>query len=99
MLSVIAVCCNFSFQQQINFYFHANSMNQDQTAQRSSLILVTLFALETSKIWQQMTKKVLTLPASGIFCRLLMIFANSLDPDHARQNFGPDLDPNCLTLW
>ena len=25
-------------------------------------------------------------------------FANSLDPDEARQNAGPDLDPNCLTL-
>ena len=24
--------------------------------------------------------------------------ANSLDPDQARQNVGPDLDPNCLTL-
>ena len=26
-------------------------------------------------------------------------FANGLDPDQAWQNFGPDLDPNCLTLW
>ena len=25
-------------------------------------------------------------------------FANSLDPDQARQNVGPDLDANCLTL-
>ena len=23
---------------------------------------------------------------------------NSLDPDPTRQNVGPDLDPNCLTL-
>ena len=29
---------------------------------------------------------------------LLITFANSLDPDQARQNVGPDLDPNCLTL-
>ena len=28
---------------------------------------------------------------------LLMTFANSLDPDQARQNVGPYLDPNCLT--
>ena len=28
---------------------------------------------------------------------LLMTFANSLDPDQARQKVGPDLDPNCLT--
>ena len=25
-------------------------------------------------------------------------FLNSLDPDQARQNDGPDLDPICLTL-
>ena len=30
-------------------------------------------------------------------CRLLITFANSFDPDQARQNVGPDLDPNCLT--
>ena len=30
--------------------------------------------------------------------RLLITFANSLDPDQARQNVGPDLNPNCLTL-
>ena len=34
-------------------------------------------------------------PACGDFCRLLITFANSLDSDQARQNFGPDLDPNC----
>ena len=37
-------------------------------------------------------------PDSGYFYRLLITFANSLDPDQARQNVGPDLDPNCLTL-
>ena len=26
-----------------------------------------------------------------------MIFAGSLDPDQARHNVGPDLDPSCLT--
>ena len=29
---------------------------------------------------------------------LLITFANRLDPDQARQNVGPDLDPNCLIL-
>ena len=38
-----------------------------------------------------------SLPASGDFCHLLIAFANSLDPDQARQNVGPNLDPNCLT--
>ena len=30
--------------------------------------------------------------------RLLIVFAYSLDPDQARQNVGPDLDPTSLTL-
>ena len=33
------------------------------------------------------------------FCHLLITFANSLEPDQAWQNVGPDLDPNCLTSW
>ena len=41
-----------------------------------------------------------SLHARSNFCCLLVTFANSLDPDQARQNVGPDLDPNCLTpLW
>ena len=32
------------------------------------------------------------------FCRVLITFANSLDPDKDRHSVGPDLDPNCLTL-
>ena len=38
-----------------------------------------------------------SLHASVNFCHPLITFANSLDPDQARQNVGPDLDPNCLT--
>ena len=34
----------------------------------------------------------------GDVSRLLMKFANSLDLDQDRQNVGPDLDPNRLTL-
>ena len=40
----------------------------------------------------------LTVLTHGEFCCLLMIFANSLDPDQDRQNVGPDLDPNHLQL-
>ena len=29
---------------------------------------------------------------------MLKTFSNSLYPDQARQNVGPDLDPNCLNL-
>ena len=36
--------------------------------------------------------------AKGDSCRLLITFANSLAPDQDRQNVGPDLDLNCLTL-
>ena len=38
-----------------------------------------------------------SLHARGEFCCLLITFANSLEPDQARQNVGPVLDPNCLT--
>ena len=38
-------------------------------------------------------------PTSGDLCCLLINFANSLDPDQAWQKVGPDLDPNCFTLW
>ena len=32
-------------------------------------------------------------------CRLLITFANSFYPDQARQNVGPDLDPNWMTVF
>ena len=35
------------------------------------------------------------LPTRVDFCCLVITFANSLDLDQARQNVGPDLDPNC----
>ena len=39
-----------------------------------------------------------SLHARGDFCRLSVTISNSLDPDQARQNVGPDLDPNSLAL-
>ena len=39
-----------------------------------------------------------SLLASCDFYRLLLTFANSLDPDKDQQNVSPDLDPNYLTL-
>ena len=38
------------------------------------------------------------LHASGNFWCLLITYANSLDPDQDRQNVGPDLNPNSLTV-
>ena len=44
-------------------------------------------------------------PTSGDFCidncchlLITLVPVNSLNPDQARQNVGPDLDPSCLTL-
>ena len=36
--------------------------------------------------------------ASCDFCRLLIIFANSLDPDQDRHNVGYDLNLSCFAL-
>ena len=36
--------------------------------------------------------------ASGTFCPMLITSANCLDPDQDRQNIGPELDLNHLTL-
>ena len=37
-------------------------------------------------------------PLFACLCHLLITFANSLDPDQARQNVGPEMDPKSLTL-
>ena len=36
--------------------------------------------------------------AFNVVCCMIN-FANSLNPDQARQNVGPDLDSKCLTLF
>ena len=46
----------------------------------------------------QLLHTLYSFPASGDFCRLLINFANSSDPDQNQQNVEPDLDRNCLTL-
>ena len=40
-----------------------------------------------------------SLLASGDFCRLLITFAKSLDPDQDQHSVSPDLDPNSLCLF
>ena len=52
--------------------------------------------------WPFMKNKIVYLNfflASGEFHSLLISFANSLEPDQDRQNVGPDLDTNHLTLF
>ena len=58
------------------------------------LVIPETFSM--GKTYQQVVLY-LTLYPLGLFCGLLITFANSLDPDQASQNVGPDLDPNCLT--
>ena len=43
--------------------------------------------------------KLCSLINSAYWCRLLIAFANRLDADQARQNVGPDWDPNCLAFY
>ena len=40
-----------------------------------------------------------TIISGPLKCRLLITFANRLEPDQAGQKVGPELYPNCLTLW
>ena len=62
-------------------------------------------SVEHSNIQPRFSQKVVStssfvfnsLPPRVDFCCLLITFANSLDPEQASQNVGPDLDPNCLT--
>ena len=49
----------------------------------------------SSRFFYDVGQYLLTLACT---CRLLKTFTNSLDPDLARENAGPDLDPNCVTL-
>ena len=51
------------------------------------------------KSTQNYTKSIKSFLESIEFCRLQIFFANSLEPDQAQQNVGPDQDQNCLTTW
>ena len=63
-----------------------------------SVCLSEMWTLQS--LGQHCLKPVYILDFTGDFCRLLIIFANSLDPNQARQNVGPVLDQTCLTvLW
>ena len=65
----------------------------------------TLFFLELGKMSQNLSStavvigalRVNSFLASGDFCHLMIIFADSLDPDQDRRCVGPNLDPNRLT--
>ena len=57
--------------------------------------------LKNALIWLPSSEnipKINSFHASSNFCCLLITFANSLDPDQARLNVGPDQDPNSLAF-
>ena len=62
---------------------------------RCSPVLALEPALPAQNPWKPDTSELFQI---AYYSCLLISFANSLDPDQARQNVGPDLDPNCLTL-
>ena len=65
--------------------------NQSKSEYKLFAQAITLYALNLGPLN--------SFPACGNFHQLLITFADSLDQDQARQNVGPDLDPNCLALW
>ena len=44
------------------------------------------------------SQNILTIKMSMTICRLLINFTNTLVPDQARRDVGPDLEPNYLIL-
>ena len=44
------------------------------------------------------TLRVNSFQAGANFCRLLITFANNLEPGQADKMLGLNLDPNCLTF-
>ena len=67
---------------------------------QTGLDLYCLYKHSSDKMYffNNKKKELTLLLARGDFCQTVWTFANSLDPDQARQNVGPDLDSNCLTL-
>ena len=57
--------------------------------------MLGLIALSKFVCWGNVSFLTLSLLAATF--RLLITFANSLDPDQDRRFVGPDLDPNHLT--
>ena len=78
----------------------ANTLDPDQALQNvgpdldlSHFLVVEYIIINHRTIYRNR-------PPTLTLCLLIMliIFANTLDPDQARRNVGSDLDPNCLTL-
>ena len=59
-------------------------------------VFQTRYLKHTFFIWPHEELNSLFIAIGNICC--LIISASSFDPDQDRQNVGPDLDLNCLTL-
>ena len=57
------------------------------------------FFLKKVSRWQEKHEKLPSLINTYLTVLQLITIANRLDPDQDRQNVGPDLGLNCLTLW
>ena len=83
--------CQFMTWVSFSRLFFTKYQTISKIKQTKNLPSFPICWVQTTKAW--------TLSPLVATCRLLITFANSLDPDQAQQNVGPDLDPNCLTLW
>ena len=78
---------------QFYFIYFFAAENQERCPSLHRLTLRDVFSASKGKT-----------PSHFLYCflidfsRLLMTSANSLDPDRDRQNVGPDLDPDRLTI-
>ena len=61
-------------------------------------LMVSLMNFFEKVNFKKVSRQQIYFLASSDFCRLLIAFVNSLEPDQDPQNVGPDLDPSCLTL-
>ena len=60
--------------------------------------MMSLSLLAGRTVAESLIQEVNTLPASGEFCHLLQIFANSLDLEQTCKNVGLDQDLKYMTL-
>ena len=65
-------------------------MNLQNGNRQSNLFLTQATFIEYVSVY-------VPVPTYSDFYHLMITFENSLDPDQAAQNVGPDLDPNYLT--
>ena len=81
---------NFFFCRNVKFW---QDCSHNNASSRDSIVFSRLY------IHSSFPRFYNSFLVSGDFCRLLITFANILDPGQYRQNVGPDLDTVRLPLW